>query len=176
MHRTLVIVAAILLPPGQAADDFAFRLEYGLCTTDVLDTFQGTYVRDLGSRVPSVSIPLTFPQHSRDVVYQAIVATHFFDYPSDFRITPPSNCTAKPTASGGSIMECGGSVSVFAPGNHYKLTVRNAGVTHTVSWQDSIKPSTEQADRLRQMLQTIIDTTRALPEVQRLPRAQVGCA
>ena len=171
----LLILAVVFLTPGQAPDDFAFRLEYGLCTTDVLDTFQGRFVRDMGSTVAPASIPLLLPQPSRETVYQAIVAAQFFDYPSDFRTTPPRNCTAKENASGGSIVECAGGVTVFAPAHHYKLTVRNAGATHTVSWQDSIRLPNEQADRLRQMLQTIIETIRALPEVQRLPRAQVGC-
>ena len=174
---TVLILAAAILGLGQAptpADDFAFRLEYGVCTTDVLDTFQGTFVRDLGGPVPPLSIPLTLPQPSRDMALQAVLDARFFDYPSEFRTTPPS-CTVKTNAIGGSWAECPG-VSAFAPSNHYKLTVRNAGVTHTVSWQDGIRPSTEQADRLRQMLQTIIEMVRALPELQRLPGAQVGCA
>ena len=165
--------AFAFLSSGQAptpARDFAFRLEYGLCTTDVLDTFEGVFVRDLGMRVSAVSIPLTLPQRSIDVVFQAVIAAHFFDYPADFRIKPTSNCTVTP--NGGS---CGGVSSVFAPADHYRLTVRSDGVSHTVSWHDSIAPSTEEANRLRDMLHVIIEMIRGLPEVQRLPLAQVGC-
>ena len=172
MQLTPLVVAAVL-GLGQtptAPDDFAFRLEYGVCTTDVLDTFQGTFVRDLGGPVAPLSIPLMLPQHTRELAFQAVVVAHFLDYPSDFVIKPTSNCAV--TSSGGS---CGGSISVFAPAYHYKLTVQSAGVTHTVSWQDNTRPSTEEADRLRNLLLSIIEMIRALPDVQRLPRAQVGC-
>jgi hypothetical protein len=172
-----MLLTAAFLTLGQAATpaaDFSLRLEYGVCTTDVLDTFQSVFVRDLGGRVPALSIPLMVPQRSLDVAFQAIVAAQFFDYPTDFRTTPTSNCTVTPNASGGSAVSCSG-ISGFAPADHYRLTVRNAGVTHTASWQDSIAPSTEQANRLRTMLHTIIEMIRGLPEVQGLPLAQVAC-
>jgi len=158
-------------PPG----DFSFRLEYGLCTTDVLDTFQGVFVRDLGRTVPAVSIPLALSQESFDQAYRAVAAADFFNYPADIRTTPKSTCTGTPTASGGGTVSCSG-IRGFAPAHHYRLTVRDAGVTHTVSWHDNIAPSTQEAIRLRHMLNVIVELIRALPQVQRLPLAQVGCA
>jgi hypothetical protein len=173
---TFMLLAAAFLNLGQVskpADDFAFRLEYGSCTTDVLDTFQRAFVRDLGSRVPGVSIPLMLPQESLDVAYQSITSAHFFDYPSDFQTRPATNCSVTLTASGSTI-SCPG-ISGFAPANHYRLEVRDAGARHVVSWRDGIAPSTEEANRLRTMFATIIDIIRRLPQVQRLPVAQVGC-
>ena len=49
---TVLMAAFLTLSQGQKPpDDFAFRLEYGMCTTDVLDTFQSVFVRDMGGRV-----------------------------------------------------------------------------------------------------------------------------
>jgi len=73
-----------LRPPN----DFAFRLEYGVCTTDVIDTFDYVFVGDLGTRSPAVSISVALPHESRDAVYRAITAAEFFSYPSEFRTTP----------------------------------------------------------------------------------------
>jgi hypothetical protein len=170
-----ILLTAALLILGQAskpADDFAFRLEYGLCTTDVLDTFQGVFVRDSGVR--AISIPLKLPQESLDAVFQAIMTARFFDYPSDFRTKARSNCIVTPNTSGGATVECSG-ISGFGPANHYRLEVRNAGAMHVVSWRDGIAPSTDEANQLRTMLATIIDMVRRLPQVQRLPVAQVAC-
>jgi hypothetical protein len=178
MNRTMLILvtAAAFLTLGQAltsVGDFAFRLEYGSCTNDVLDTFEGVYVRDLRAMVPPLSIPLTLPQRSIDLVFDAVIAAHFFDYPTDFRTIPRNPCTGTRNANGATTVSCGS--SAFAPAEHYKLTVRAAGVTHTVSWHDAVRPSSDEADRLRTLLNTITEMIRALPEVQRLPLAQVGC-
>jgi hypothetical protein len=177
MNRTmLILVTAAFLSLGRArtpVDDFAFRLEYGVCTNDVLDTFERVYVRDLTAMVPPLSIPLTLPQRSSDLVFGAVVAAHFFDYPTDFRTIPNNPCTVTRNANGATSVSCGS--SAFAPAEHYRLTVRAAGVTHTVSWHDAIRPSSDEADRLRTLLNTITEMIRALPEVQRLPLAQVGC-
>lgn len=160
---------------GRPPSDFSFRLEYGLCTTDVLDTLQGVFVRDLGRTVPAVSIPLALPQESFDEAYRAIVAADFFKYPVDFRTTPKSTCRSTPNASGGGTVSCSG-IRAIAPAHRYRLTVRHTGATHTVSWHDGIAPSTDEANRLRHMLNVIVGLVRALPEVQRLPLARVGCA
>jgi len=113
------------------------------------------------------------PKESLDAVFREITTARFFDYPSDFRTTSAGNCIATPDTRGGSTA-CSGA-SGFAPANHYRLEVRNAGVTHAVSWRDSIAPSTEEANRLRTLLTTIVDMVGGLPQVQRLPVAQVGC-
>jgi hypothetical protein len=173
-----LLIALAFLRPGQEhtrPSDFAFRLEYGVCTTDVLDTFQGTFVRDLSAMVPAVSIPLALPEESLDEAYRAIVAAGFFKYPPDFRTSPKTACTRTPIADGVGAVSCFG-ITGFAPAHHYRLTVREAGVTHTVSWHDNTAPSTEEADRLRHMLNVIVEMIRALPQVRRLPLAQVGCA
>jgi hypothetical protein len=175
----LILVAALAFvsfgqrqtPPS----DFAFRLEYGFCNTDVFDTFQDIFVRDMGGMVPAVSIPLVLPRESFIDAYRAIVVADFFNYPSEFHTKPKSTCTSTPHAGGGATVSCSG-ITGFAPAWHYRLTVRNSGVTHSVSWRDNTSPYTEEASRLRQMLDAIIEMVRAMPQVQRLPLAQVGCA
>jgi len=142
--------AAQALPP-----DFGVRFEYGLCTRDVLDTFKGVFIRDMGSQEPAVSIPLKLSDESIRAFHAAILAAKFADYPEVFRIS--------------------GNMA-FAPAKSYKLEARIGGTSHTVAWTDNIGPSTPEADRLRDLFSTMISIVQDHPEVKRLPRAKVSCA
>jgi hypothetical protein len=137
------------------ADDFAVRFAYGLCTTDVLDTLKGTFVRDMGSPAPALSVPLVLPAESLRRIYADVLTARFSDYPELFRVQ--------------------GHIG-FAPTMHYKLETRVGGAAHAVTWVDGIKPSTPEADRLRDLFTKLISLITAHPDVKRLPQAKVGCA
>jgi hypothetical protein len=149
------ILATVLF--GQAAQppDFAIRFEFGLCTNDIVDTFEGTFVRDMGPHDPAVSIPLVLPSEMLNAIYGAVEEARFFEYPSEFHVSGSS---------------------AFAPAEHYRLEVRTTGVRHVVTWRDAIRPTTAEADRLRSLFSRIRQLVVNLPDVQRLPRAGVGCA
>jgi hypothetical protein len=155
-----LLVAQAVLPgtlraQASAPADFAIRFAFGVCTRDVLDTFTGVFVRDMGSGEAAVPVPVTLPSDVLHAIYQAVVETKFFDYPPEFSVRGNS---------------------VFAPADHYRLEVRSAGITHTVSWRDGIRPSTPEADRLRDLFTMIRRLVSDRPEVKRLPVARVGCA
>jgi hypothetical protein len=134
--------------------DFALRLSYGVCTRDVLDTFKGIFVRDMGSREPALSIPLVFPGESLRMIYTDVVAAKFSDYPEVFRVPGLG----------------------IQPEMHYTLETRISGVGHVVTWSDGrIMPSTSEADRLRHLFTEIISIVDNHPDVKRLPQAKVHC-
>ena len=134
--------------------DFAIRFAFGTCTTDVLDTFTNVFVRDLGTRDSAITVPVTLTGNQLQSIYEAIAAARFFEYPSTYRVLGPS---------------------AQAPSEHYKLDVSSAGVSHSVSWHDAIRPSTLEADRLRMLFTTIKAVIADLPEVKSLPRPRIGC-
>jgi hypothetical protein len=134
--------------------DFAFRLEHGSCTTDMLDTFEGLYVRDLDGDRAHVSARVSLAPESLAVVYRAVQAARFFEYPAEFR------------SSGSGWM---------APGAHYRLEVLSGGRRHTVEWVYDRIPSTAQENRLREMFITIVQEVQRNPEVSKLPKARVSC-
>jgi len=136
------------LPPA----DFAIRFEYGVCTTDVLDTFKGTFRRDTG--MGNVTIDLVLPEESLRAIHEEIVAARFFDYPAEFRVN-------------GNLL--------ISPAMRYRLEVRSDGTTHTVGWTDGTRPSTAEADRLRNLFTKLIDRITSLPSVKALPMPQLGC-
>jgi hypothetical protein len=68
----------------QVPADFAVRFEFGICTTDVLDTFNGVFVRGMGGRDPDVSVSLALPSDVLEAIHEAVVNARFFEYPSEF--------------------------------------------------------------------------------------------
>jgi len=136
--------------------DFAFRFEFGLCTTDVMDTFENTFTRDVNSdQYPATSVSLVLPAATIQAIYDALVNARFFEYPSEFHVE---------------------SSSVVVPSSHYRLEVRSGGAKHTVSWRDDSGTSTAQKDQLRSLFKKIASLIHARPEVQRFFTSIVVCA
>jgi hypothetical protein len=61
------------------------------------------------------------------------------------------------------------------PAPTHRLEVRNRGEFHTVSWNDAYKPTTTEADRLRELFSMIVGFIRENPEFKRLPGPLGGC-
>lgn len=96
---SLVLVFTLSVPAGGQASrnpssDFGFRFEYGLCTSEVIDTFKGIFTREM-KPAPDVPVPLTLEAQSLTEIHRAIADARFFEYPSpvlphrdDWRGTP----------------------------------------------------------------------------------------
>jgi hypothetical protein len=134
--------------------DFGFRLEFGACTKDVVDSFEGLYVRDLDGGGKTISARVSLAADSREAVYRAVEAARFFEYPTEYRVEGTGR---------------------FRPAASYRLEVLNAGRRHTVAWADDRQPSTGQEDRLREMFRTIVREVLRNPGVSKLPKAEVIC-
>ena len=140
-------------PQSAVPGDFALRLKFGVCTTDVIDTFKGEYVRDLGMG-RTVSAPVSISNTQTAELYGLVTQTSFFDYPSIFQ--PQGN-------------------SFHEPYERYNLEVRAANVTHSVTWNDAEASGAPDAQRLRELLRRVIQMFRDMPPVQSLPRPEVIC-
>ena len=138
----------------EVPSDFAVRFEFGTCTTDVLDTFNGVFVRDMGPQVPAVSVPLVLSSEVVEAIHGAVINAMFFGYPSEFNDSGP--------------------VRVL-PANHYRLAVRRSGSTHSVSWVDDTLPRSDEATRLRFLFTRIQQLVADRPELKSLPEAPVLC-
>ncbi|MQA29181.1 MAG: hypothetical protein GEU82_04985 [Luteitalea sp.] len=113
--------------------DFVFQFSVGSCT---LDTSAGTLVHD---QEPRLVTALVLSQGQMREIAAMVGAIAFFDYPATF-------VGAKPGQS---------AYSIDVAATRYRLHVRLAGKDHAVSWIDSTRPSTEEADRLRSLCETI---------------------
>jgi hypothetical protein len=165
-RRTFVVVILVLAyaPNGNTtaaqAGDFGFRFAVEHCWTERLDTFSGIFTKNLGgwpARTVTAPIMLTDAQMSE--VYRTIEDIGFFDYPSAFV----------------GVRKDAKEIMMTIPYDIYRFEVRNAGVVHTVSWKDSDKPTTVEADRLRDLFSMIRGFIYEHPEFKRLPRPTVAC-
>jgi hypothetical protein len=169
MRRTVTVVIALILcvlrgtsAAAQPAD-FGFRFEStGVgCLTERLDTFSGMFTYTGPFTNSTVAIPLqTLTAHIAltDVQMSAINRTiediRFFDYSSAFRGVP----------------EGLQSVTEFHPSRKYRMEVQNRGAVHTVVWDDGAKPTTEKADRLRNLFSMVLGFIHEHSEFKRFSR------
>jgi hypothetical protein len=149
----LVLMSGSLGSQSTVPGDFALRLEFGICTTDVIDTFKGTYVRDLGTG-RKVSTHVTVSKALNAELHDLVTQAAFFDYPLVFR----------PHGNGG-----------HEPYDFYRLKVRDAGVTQSVTWDDVMDSTLPEAERFRDLVRHVIRVFREMPAVKALPQQRIGC-
>lgn len=146
--------------PAEQQRNFAIRFEYGSCDTNILDTFNGTYTRDMIVE-PDVTIILHLSDSQKADIYQKMVEINFFDYPEAFSIPTPQN----------------GILGRVTPATQYRITVRNGDLAKSLSWLDEIiEPKMPEADKLRELFQLIIKIIEGQPDFKKLPERKAGCA
>lgn len=148
------------VPMAQQSNDFAFQFSYGACGTDILDTFTGTYTKDM-LIAPSITIPLTLSRDEMSHIYSEMQRINLFSYPSTYMIVPQPDQE----------------VGLVSPPTSYSFVIRNAHVTHHVQWLDHIiEPTTPEAEQLRSLIHLIMTIIERQPAVQQLPVPQAACA
>jgi hypothetical protein len=166
LSRVLCLVLVFCSQSGSGAAaraqaaEFGFRFEVGDCLTETFDSFTGLFTKELGGEpARSVTARLSLSESQMSTIRQTVDEIRFLDYPSPYWGVPAG------------LKE----VRTFHPAGTYKLEVRVRGVVHTVVWKDAYKPTTEQADRLRDLLSMIIRFVHEQPEFKRLPPSIGGC-
>ena len=143
----------------QPAANFGFTFEYSVCYQEVFDSFEQTFRREVGTD-PAVVIPAALSDEQMRMVYEKLVEIDFLSYPPEYRV---------PTPESGTVVE-------VMPAYRYRLTVRNGDVMHSVDWEDNIvDPINPETWRLRELFMLIRGMVRALPAVEELPAAGIGC-
>jgi hypothetical protein len=139
--------------------NFAFTFEFGSCNRDTLDTFSGTFTKDMIVD-PAVAIPFQLSNSQTTEIYKKMVEIGFFEYPEIFSIPTPPN----------------GIVGIVTPAMRYQITVRNGDLTKKLLWVDEITdPTMPEADNLRSLFLLIISTIQNSEEYKQLPEPRAGC-
>ncbi len=150
--------------PEQMPADFAFTAAYGFYAKNVLDTFTGTFTKDIIAPPkpnPTITFRLSAEEMAR--LYQALVQIGILSYPSVF--TPDAEQEAKT-----------GVHHFVDPHPTYSLRVRAVGQERSVLWEDQGLSSAPKAAALRNwfnMLQRMIE---ARPEYKAMPPTEGGYA
>jgi hypothetical protein len=130
--------AALTIQVLAAGAGFAFQFTFGSCT---LDTATSTLTSEQGSRVQT---PFTLAERDLAAIAEALDAINFFAYPSAFV----------------GVRQGLQAYSIDASATTYRMKVERDGRTHIVSWTDSTRPTTDDADRLRALFMRIVGLIR----------------
>ena len=144
-------------PPVQS--DFSVIFQYGVGAKNELNTFEGTYTKDMVSE-PSITVPLSLTEEELSRIYQKMVEIDFFDYPEEFSLT----------------VAPGESVGLVTPHMSYNFRVEYDSGIKEVWWDAEIINinENEKADKLRELIKLITDIIEAKEEYQRLPEPTSG--
>lgn len=146
-------------PAPYPEQNFAIKFEFGSCNRDILDTFTGTFTKDMIVDT-AITIPFEISDSQKIAIYLKMLEIDFFDYPEVFAIqTSPDDV-----------------VGIVTPAMKYRITVHNGDLTKTLYWVDEIvEPTTPEAENLRSLFGLIIKIAQNNPEYQQLPQPKAGC-
>ena len=159
---SLALVVALLgtvgcvtdTPPDVKPPDFnlIFKYGYGFPNKNVLNTFEGTYTKDMIVD-PSITVNMSLSEEEMDRIYQKMLEIDFFDYPDEFSVSVPA----------------GELVTMEDPYMGYYFKVEYNTKIKELWWEDNITNKDEKADKLRALIQRIRNIIEAKEEYYKLP-------
>ena len=159
-----VCLALIAAPSGTAGCDappanqsnFNLIFRYGVGVGNELNTFNGTYTRDMVMD-PTITVNLSLSEEELDIIYQKMLEIHFFDYPDEF-----------------SVSTAAGSFAIMTPYSSYYFRVEYNSSVKELRWKDEIINPDEKADRLKELIKLIRDIIESKEEYKSLPEPTGG--
>ena len=142
-------------PPPQTGFNLIFK--YGVGAKNELNTFEGTYTRDM-VQDPSITVDLSLSQEELDMIYQKMIEIDFFDYPDKFSVPISPD----------------GMVTSVTPYSSYYFKVEYDSKVKDLRWEAEIINKNEQADKLRELIKLIRDIIESREEYKKLPQPTSG--
>jgi hypothetical protein len=143
--------------PVADTSNFNFVFKYGVTLRNELDTFNGTYTKDM-ILAPLITINLRLTGEELNQILAKMEEIDFFSYPDVFEVEVPP----------------GGTVTVVTPYNKYYFKVRYGSDTKELRWDDEIRNPDEQANRLRELVNLIRSIIESKEEHKSLPEPKGG--
>lgn len=136
---------------------FNLVFRYGMEANNELDTFKGTYTKDMLMDSPfKVNMVLTMEDLNK--IYQKMMQIGFFDYPDKFFVTIPA----------------GENASEVAPHFNYYFKVEHDSKVKELWWEDKIVSNDLKAEELRGLIKLIRDIIESKQEYKELPHPRGG--
>ena len=142
-------------PPGES--DFNLTFEYGVGAKNELNTFDGTYTRDMVLD-PSITVELSLSEEELDSIYQKMVEIDFFNYPDEFSV----------------LVAPDDRIGIVTPYNSYYFKVEYDSRVKELRWEDEILKENVDADNLRGLINLIRDIIESKDEYKELPEPTSG--
>jgi hypothetical protein len=137
--------------------DFNLVFKYGVTAGNELNTFEGTYTKDMVMD-PPITVELSLSEEEKQIIYQKMVEIDFFSYPDEFSVSVPPD---EP-------------ISIVTPYASYYFKVEYNSEIKELSWKDEIVKEDEKADKLRGLIKFIRDIVESKEEYQELPEPTSG--
>jgi hypothetical protein len=131
--------------------NFNMIFKYGVGARNVLDTYAGTYTKDLVLD-PPVTTALSLTREEKNSIYQKMVEIDFFEYPDTFSITVDTE-----------------EVGFFTPFSTYYFRVEYNSTMKELVWDDKIFAENESAAKLRELIDTILKIIESKEAYKKLP-------
>ena len=159
---SLALVLALLGTVGcgastHKASNFNLIFKYGVGAKNELNTFEGTYTKDM-IMDPPITVKLYLSQEEVDRIYQKMVEIDFFSYPDKFFVSVPP----------------GEVVGMVTPFLSYYFKVEYDSKTKELWWEDEIIKEDEKAEKLRELIKFIRDIIESKEEYKKLPSPRGG--
>lgn len=160
-YVVLAVTLAILVPLLGIAgcgerelqiSDFDLEFKYGITASNVLNTFEGTYTKDMVAD-PPITIDLALSEEEKEEIYLKMVEIDFFDYPDVFSVE------VLPDAI----------MTIVTPHSSYYFRVVYGSQTKELRWDDDIKNPDQQADQLRELIILIRNIVESKEDYKALP-------
>ncbi|MBE3582024.1 MAG: hypothetical protein IMW96_10415 [Thermoanaerobacteraceae bacterium] len=169
----IVLAAGLLLVTGCGSgvksaetsppEDFNFILKYGVGAKNVLDTFAGTFTKDLVN-TGTVTTGLTLTPQEMAAVYAEMRRLNIFAYPEEF-----------------APRQKGLDQVYISPHPTYYLKVQMDGKVKEICWEDTageqnLSAQPQEAVQLRNLIDNIVRMIEAKEEFKQLPKPEGGYA
>jgi hypothetical protein len=168
MKKALLLIACLILSSmflsatscekqSSKESEFNFIFKYGVMARNELNTYKGTYAKDMVIGLP-VTIELPLTAEEMDSIYQKMVEIDFFNYPDEFTVTVPQ----------------GENIGMVTPHTSYYFKVEYESGIKELKWEDKITNPDEKADRLRGLINFIRNIIESKGEYKNLPEPKSG--
>ena len=142
--------------PATMPKDFGMVAAFGVYGKMVLDTFAGTFHKDMVlPQNTTATADLRLTQAELEHAYSQLVAMNILAYPTDFIPKPDMGVT---------------------PNQAYYLRIKTGGIEKEIRWNDSTLSLDPRAKALREWFKGLADLIYATPEYKALPGFRGGYA
>ena len=148
-------VGCVTPPPEESKFNLIFY--YGVGANNGLNTFEGTYTKDM-IMDPPITVNLSLSEEELDSIYRKMVEIDFFDYPDEFSVSVPS----------------GEAIGMVTPHSSYYFKVEYDSKVKELRWEDKITNEDEKANKLRELIKLIRDIVESKEEYKELPEPRSG--
>ncbi|MDI6703843.1 MAG: hypothetical protein QME40_04140 [bacterium] len=145
-----LFVSKQLTTPSESNFNLIFK--YGVGAKNVLNTFEGTYTKDMIVD-PPITVKLSLSNEELHKIYQKMIEINFFGYPDRFFVSVPP----------------GEIVCMVTPYYSYYFKVEYNSKIKELWWEDNITNEDKKAEKLRELIKLITDIIKSKEEYKKLP-------